>query len=542
MNVRPIRFFAAACAALALPPALAQAPCHGPVQVVPTLHDEARTYWAGVAGENALAVVRGPSPGGSPGHFALVAYRRDPVSERWHEVQSQRVIGPLEHTPRAMAGRFAVFLLGDYETPYTLTVFEVDDLTGTWHKAGEVSYTCFGYTGLTQLAISPEGRVAYTCSHAGQIWEPSSSGWVQRATFSTQSQFAFDGTRLAVANYGPIDVHRRTAAGAWELEVTLPITSSSAANRPYHIEGDRLWEARPAWWVFAPFATWRLFSAASGTTVHVDGVTQGPFSVGSNPWPAVSHGTVVGLRSDLPCTQQVGAFQLVSVGSDEVPAITYTFCPPALPADPATIAGLAYDGRTLVWATNTTSPQPSGPRTSLYFLPLLAADIDRDVDCVEDLAQIASNPSLDRNTNGRLDSTEARGTSLCVPSTPQANGAYARLAVVGTEGAASSDLIAVASQLAAGAVVLPCVARPGSPLPAAQSGSSGLCLGGPTFGRYAPRSADAAGVAVTSLNPAALPSPAGSVAASAGETWAWQCLFRDIGGTRATNAVAVTLR
>jgi hypothetical protein len=77
-------------------------------------------------------------------------------------------------------------------------------------------------------------------------------------------------------------------------------------------------------------------------------------------------------------------------------------------------------------------------------------------------------------------------------------------------------------------------------------GSAGnLCLSG-AIGRYSPHvmNSGPSGSITMSANPLSLPQPTGSVSASAGETWNFQCWTRDSQGGVATsnfsNAIAVT--
>lgn len=143
---------------------------------------------------------------------------------------------------------------------------------------------------------------------------------------------------------------------------------------------------------------------------------------------------------------------------------------------------------------------------------------------------------LDVDLNGEL------GTEYCAAN-PNSTGAIGRIAASGSASVADNNLTLSASDLPnnvfgffLASQTQGSVANPG--------GSAGvLCLSG-EIGRYSNTifNTGAGSTADLSLDLAAIPQPTGAVAATAGETWNFQCWHRDTNTSNLTTAVEITLQ
>lgn len=139
------------------------------------------------------------------------------------------------------------------------------------------------------------------------------------------------------------------------------------------------------------------------------------------------------------------------------------------------------------------------------------------------------------------------GVSYCGPAVPGSSGAPAVIGAVGSDAVADNDVTLVAEALPPHQFGLFITSRDQGTLANVGGGLGTLCLGG-SIGRYnaSLASSGAAGSLSHVLDLAATPEGTGSVAVVAGETWNYQCWFRDVSGGAAssnmTDAVAVTYR
>ena len=137
------------------------------------------------------------------------------------------------------------------------------------------------------------------------------------------------------------------------------------------------------------------------------------------------------------------------------------------------------------------------------------------------------------------------GSTYCAAAVPNSSGCVGRLSAEGSAAASSNDLTLRASSLPQNVFGLFLSARAigSTPQPGGSTGT--LCLAGP-IGRFnAPgqvQSSGAAGELLLALDLTALPTPNALVAATAGETWAFQAWHRTVGGASSnfTDAVALT--
>ncbi|MEM6570145.1 MAG: hypothetical protein AAF957_17170 [Planctomycetota bacterium] len=135
----------------------------------------------------------------------------------------------------------------------------------------------------------------------------------------------------------------------------------------------------------------------------------------------------------------------------------------------------------------------------------------------------------------RTTTTRAAGAQYCVPN-PNSTGDRGFLVATGDQGATSPKTL-VASQLPPFSVgfFLSAETFGFTPNPAGSQGN--LCLSGP-IGRYSGSAANSGpdGVISLTIDPAAIQTPLGPVAAVAGDTWYFQAWHRDsVGGTSTSN-------
>ncbi|MEM8709525.1 MAG: PQQ-binding-like beta-propeller repeat protein [Planctomycetota bacterium] len=137
------------------------------------------------------------------------------------------------------------------------------------------------------------------------------------------------------------------------------------------------------------------------------------------------------------------------------------------------------------------------------------------------------------------------GSAYCGPAVPNSTGASAELSVRGSEQATNGDLVLRCSRMPQQSFGYFLTSRTQGFSPMAGGSQGNLCLGG-SVGRFSLFAASSLSLGSIELRVdlAALPQPNGSVTATAGETWNFQCWFRDsVGGQPTSNfsdAVATT--
>jgi hypothetical protein len=134
----------------------------------------------------------------------------------------------------------------------------------------------------------------------------------------------------------------------------------------------------------------------------------------------------------------------------------------------------------------------------------------------------------------------------CGPANPNSTGRRGELRERGCATLAENTLVLEASQLPPLRLTLFLLSRTADFLPFAGGSQGNLCLGGP-LGQYSSQIRDSgpSGTVELAIDLGALPIPGGQWAASPGETWFFQCWYRDadpLPTSNATDAVAVHVR
>ncbi|MEM9800909.1 MAG: hypothetical protein AAGA20_11335 [Planctomycetota bacterium] len=536
-----------------------QPPCLSSFQRVEPLGPTGPGYsYAFVAVDGDLAVAAGRPPGSSPVTPRLDFFERDPASGRWAATQSL-ALPPLFGGVRALdlEGSRAVVQLrsGAREA---LKLFERSAATGAWADVGAQTIPfpvrSFALSG-DRVALGvdfPERIEIWRCFTSGACTLEDTIPPPEPFAVNFTTEFALDGDRLISNAPGVFDVYRRTASGAWPLEVsTRPFLPAgfvlnwwfepprSAGGRLIHAvnelsSGDYL----------SGVGFWRLSSGPAPTRVAYDGFLADdtiPGRILETDCAVLERGTALLSVGETACaatqgvTRQLG---VVAAGPADVPTYLGTICSLAAGTTTTQRRAFDYDGRSIA----ITAVGEPGPGTcSVHFARLLGADLDGDANCVEDEQQIAADPSLDRNGNGRLDALEVRGREECIPG-PNTSGTVARLRIVGNDLVPADDLFARIDGLPPATSGVLVVAL--SPAPAPPAGPFGLCIGGGAsgrFGRYAAVQADAGGTAFVPVPATALPVAGGPVAGLPSERWGWQLIYRDGAGASASSAVRVRL-
>ncbi|MEM9378525.1 MAG: hypothetical protein AAGB93_01155 [Planctomycetota bacterium] len=139
------------------------------------------------------------------------------------------------------------------------------------------------------------------------------------------------------------------------------------------------------------------------------------------------------------------------------------------------------------------------------------------------------------------------GVSYCGPSVPNSSGGSARIAGLGSTDTGANDLVLRATELPTQATSYFLVSDVQSIVVGPGGSSGNLCLGG-SIGRFiGPGQILNSGVegrVDLPIDLTSIPSPSGFVAVAPGETWNFQCWFRDsVGGVATSNftdALSVT--
>jgi len=129
-----------------------------------------------------------------------------------------------------------------------------------------------------------------------------------------------------------------------------------------------------------------------------------------------------------------------------------------------------------------------------------------------------------------IDVPSSVGQSYCGPAEVNSTGASAALTGFGSDVAADDDFTLMAADLPIGAFGLFLASRDQAFVPMAGGSAGNLCLGG-AIGRYNRpgeiNAADAQGALSLALDLADTPQPNATVSVMAGETWNFQCWYRD---------------
>jgi hypothetical protein len=491
------------------------------------------------------AVVHGHVAGNQSLSTALCALHRDSATGTWQVDFIRRYTGYADD-PHHVALRGGMLVYSQRRNGSAdIVVLTRSPTSGAWEMLANFTDPTHNF-GAPPAVHASEVLVAFRKGQGHEVWRRVPGGLQLAGRFSTtfQTPFALSGERIAIGREAWVELYCFPASGGSLLEavVTAPagynLLNGHGSPR---LEGDRLLTylmTDPPNTGIAAIALWRILPTASGTTLGLEGL-QAP-DIDSSVLQQFQLGT---LRGDTLVDGVVGNACVVGeyvrharvsdISDAGVLALRGRVCDFG-GMSPRELEHVGYDGRTLAFLFRGDAP-------SVGFAPMLAIAHDRDRDCVEDVEQIHADPSLDRNFNGRLDSTELVGEEFCGQTAPNSTGAFAELTLLGTPSAASQDLLAVSEHLRPFAVGMTLVSFAPMPLPALASTASGLCLGGGNLGRHPALQADMTGTAVTQIRPAALPAPGGVWPSIAGQTLSWQHVYRDGVLTRATPAVALQL-
>ncbi|MEZ6018390.1 MAG: hypothetical protein R3F49_25065 [Planctomycetota bacterium] len=168
---------------------------------------------------------------------------------------------------------------------------------------------------------------------------------------------------------------------------------------------------------------------------------------------------------------------------------------------------------------------PAGSETRL--------GLDRDLDGAFDADEVAAG-----SDPANAQSVPNIGATYCGPAVANSTGQAAQISAAGDPSAAANDIRINLSQVPAGSVGYLLNATAANVVPNAGGSQGTLCLGG-TVGRYngagLVMTADAAGRMHLDLDLAHTPTPVGTVAVVAGQTWRFQCWYRDVNPTVTSN-------
>lgn len=129
------------------------------------------------------------------------------------------------------------------------------------------------------------------------------------------------------------------------------------------------------------------------------------------------------------------------------------------------------------------------------------------------------------------------GTPYCTAA-PNSSGSEGETIAFGLDGASDNDLSLTATNLPVGVLGYFLASQTQGFTPAAGGSSGNLCLGG-SIGRFVGpgqvKSADFGGEIALAVDLTNVPTPVGSTAVQAGETWSFQLWHRDQGGAGSTS-------
>jgi hypothetical protein len=512
-------------------------PCLGPFQRVDALVPVLVNPPIGLHVDGHDAVLWSEYGGPYPFDYGLHFFREDPATGTWSATESRLYPGPTFNRHVALRDGVVAYLhFGDPLIEFV--ILEREPVTGIWQRLGAVPAPPYFELNVPQLLVSRElVAVQGSGSVPSTVWRRGPAGYALAISFPTgeNSILAVDGERVVRALTYHAELYRCPATGGSELLGYIQAPSSRRFRSGVHIDGERLVADVAG---IEGVATWRVeWDTPSGASAVLDTVT--PYSAGI-PHGTGSLGSSFGAGSLL--TQQstlcsggpFGSFtaSFVEVGTHGhlhvAGAICVEMSMPFLP-----LRSVSTDGRTVARLH-----RDAAGHTSVEFARYLGAALDRDRDCVPDTDQIRMDARLDLNANARLDAFERGGEAFCAQLAPNSTGSFASLELIGSESVHSSDLAAVARALPPHAVGASTFTFAPRPLPANATSALGLCILG---ARHPAVAADARGVAVVAIHPSALPTRVGSASAIAGQTWAWQHVYRDGATVAVTPAVAVEL-
>ena len=516
-------------------------PCLGPFQRVDAfvpVTSSSVPVGLNVDGHDAVLWVE--SGFGYPREYTLHIFREDPASGIWSATESRRYPGPTYNNVALDDGVLA-YMHFDTQTSEVVAL-ERDPVTGTWQRIGAVPMPTFPSL-VDQLLVSRE-LIAFGSPPRAAVWRRGPGGYTLAARFTGEvSQLEIEGERVVrVPRYNGFhaELYRCPASGGIELLGYVQAPAGTIFRGPALLHGERLLAPVGAYGANSSdgLASWRIaWDSSSGADAVLDSV--GTYGVGLPTGsglgcPSFGADSLLSLNgrscggslydsrsAALVDVDAQGRFQLAGIICVDIVGFWLPGCYAA--TDGNTVAKIYRD--------------LSG-RASVEFARYLGAAHDRDRDCVRDTDQIRADPRLDLNVNARLDAYERVGESFCAQLAPNSTGAFASLELIGSEHTASTDLAAVARALPPLALVTSTFTFAPEPLPAQATTALGLCLAG---ARHPAVASDTSGVAVTPIRPSTLPSSVGTASALAGQTWAWQHVYRDGANLAATPAVAVRL-
>ncbi|MEM6675199.1 MAG: VCBS repeat-containing protein [Planctomycetota bacterium] len=140
-----------------------------------------------------------------------------------------------------------------------------------------------------------------------------------------------------------------------------------------------------------------------------------------------------------------------------------------------------------------------------------------------------------------------RFEAYCDAAVPHSGGSIGRLFASGSDALVANDVVLEASSLPPFSLSVFLVSRTRGVFPGARGSAGTFCIGGPAGRFLTPgqvSAADAAGNVSLSVDATSLPTSTGTATAQAGETWHFQCWFRDAGvssgASNLTNGLSVT--
>lgn len=475
-------------------------------------------------------------------YMGLCMLRRDPVSLEF-AVELVRPYSGAPGDPHHVGLRGGTLAYSQrVANGSDIVVLRRDPIMGAWTVFDVIHAPLLNFGSPPTISVS-ESLVAFHTTVNIEVWRRGPTRMELAVAFSSLYTYldGVSGDRVVLERQPALELHRCPPGGGSFLEAfVMPPTGYAFMGT--NLEDDLLItllrELNTSTNGPHAIATWRILADPSGTTMHLESLR--PYVANPEIFLPLAPSKLRGdslVYAALGDACGNGALERHVRVEDISPAGILTprsnVCSFA-GAPNRDLLSAGFDGRTLAVLFD-------GNPGRLLFAALPSLALDRDHDCVDDATQIRVDPSLDRNQNGRLDTSERVGEAFCAQLAPNSTGAFSGLALVGTPSASSQDLAAVATGLPPSVVGVTLVAFAPTPLPAQATTPFGLCQGGGNFGRHGAVVSDATGVAVTPIRPAALPSVHGSASALTGQSWAWQHVHRDGPVAAATPAVAVQI-
>ena len=314
----------------------------------------------------------------------------------------------------------------------------------------------------------------------------------------------------------------------------LSLTAGSAANVPFQAAWTpRVWCGRlaydtPSNCVKSPFAANN--GGPAGGAVYFDVVASRPVTINGLTTNTGEAGALVGL--------EVWTKAGTSVGSTNIAAAWNLAT-----VDDGTAVAAERDEETLV-RFETPLELPAG-RTGVALVIRGAghdytngSDVFTSADGVLRIETGAASAVpfgttiANRTWNGSLRyEGEFIGVNFCSPAVPNSTGFAAQISALGSTDVAANDLRLIAHGLPLGASGFFLTSPTNGFVPLAGGSQGNLCIAGPSIGRFvAPgqiKNSGSSGSFSLEVDLTQLPTPLGSVAVAAGETWNFQCWYRD---------------